>query len=364
MGVRDATDIALSEVCNEIYGAFNAGMNQNQCFIDATGIFDTRYSGAKDRLSNFQNYQHIIPNGGYGRLYNYYAVSDSRNIAPSGWHVPTPTEVSTLISTVGGNVSGGGNLKQVGTIHWLTPNTGATDSYQFGAVGGGQRRDGFFHIKTNAMYKTTVSDSILGLSYDRIDITTSATTAMYGDSVRLIKDDSINTGIMTDNSGYTYKTVKIGNQVWMASNLRGTKYRNGDNIPVVTDNNTWIFLTTGACCSYNNNDAWSYADNYVLPGTTVRIEINNGFDGINYYLYAQAIDTSTGSPIIVNTNVTIYFSYTYYDYGFHGTLTETYQLTIINGNIRTYDYIIDGPLVDYTPTSVSPTNYNGYTYII
>lgn len=351
------------DVVTEIYGD-SSNRSLTELFSAAIGTFDPVYVGSKNSLYNFRNYQHIMPNGGYGRLYNYYAVSDNRNIAPSGWHVPTPTEVSTLISTVGGNVSGGGNLKQVGTIHWLTPNTGATDSYQFGAVGGGQRRDGFFHIKTNAMYKTTVSTSILGLSYDRIDIATSATAAMYGDSVRLIKDDSTNTGIMTDNSGYTYKTVKIGNQVWMASNLRGTKYRNGDNIPVVTDNNTWIFLTTGACCSYNNNDTWSYDDNYVLPGTTVRIEINNGFDGTNYYLYTQALDVSTGSPITVNTNVTIYFTYSYYDYALQTEIPINTLQTIISGNDKTTNTIIGGPLVNYTPTSVSPTNYNNYTYII
>ncbi len=36
----------------------------------------------------------------YGRLYNFYAVVDTRNIAPTGWHVPTNTEWTTLTNYV------------------------------------------------------------------------------------------------------------------------------------------------------------------------------------------------------------------------------------------------------------------------
>ncbi len=59
-------------------------------------------------------------------------------------------------------------------------------------------------------------------------------------------------GIMTDQDGNAYKTIKIGTQTWMAENLRVTKYRNGDPIPNVTDSATWITLTTGAYCNYEN----------------------------------------------------------------------------------------------------------------
>ncbi|MFN9944241.1 MAG: hypothetical protein ACK56I_32705, partial [bacterium] len=43
--------------------------------------------------------------------------------------------------------------------------------------------------------------------------------------------------------GYTYSSVVIGNQEWMAENLRTSKYRNGDAIPNITDNNEWAGLT-------------------------------------------------------------------------------------------------------------------------
>jgi uncharacterized protein (TIGR02145 family) len=59
-------------------------------------------------------------------------------------------------------------------------------------------------------------------------------------------------GTVTDIDGNTYKTVKIGNQLWMAENLKVTKYNNGDIIPNVKDNNSWSNLTSGAWCLYNN----------------------------------------------------------------------------------------------------------------
>ncbi|MFA5032866.1 MAG: fibrobacter succinogenes major paralogous domain-containing protein [bacterium] len=58
---------------------------------------------------------------------------------------------------------------------------------------------------------------------------------------------------MTDKDGNTYKTVKIGNQEWMAENLNVSYYRNGDPIPQVQDANEWSNLSTGAWCYYENN---------------------------------------------------------------------------------------------------------------
>jgi uncharacterized protein (TIGR02145 family) len=66
-------------------------------------------------------------------------------------------------------------------------------------------------------------------------------------------NQSVTYGSMADRDGNTYKTVAIGNQVWMAENLKTTRYRNGDLIPNVTDNSKWIGLTTGAYSWYNND---------------------------------------------------------------------------------------------------------------
>jgi len=60
---------------------------------------------------------------------------------------------------------------------------------------------------------------------------------------------------ITDIDGNVYKTVKIGDQWWMAENLKVTHYRNGDPIKYVTDRDEWYYLTTGAYCYYDNNDS-------------------------------------------------------------------------------------------------------------
>jgi uncharacterized protein (TIGR02145 family) len=59
-------------------------------------------------------------------------------------------------------------------------------------------------------------------------------------------------GTVTDADGNVYQTVKIGNQVWTAEDLRTTKYNDGTAITKVTDSTAWANLTTPAYCYYNN----------------------------------------------------------------------------------------------------------------
>ena len=75
----------------------------------------------------------------YGKIYNWYAVNDSRGLAPTGWHVPSSAEWGTLITCLGGSSVAGGALKETGTIHWASPNAGATNSSGFTALPGGYR---------------------------------------------------------------------------------------------------------------------------------------------------------------------------------------------------------------------------------
>jgi len=63
------------------------------------------------------------------------------------------------------------------------------------------------------------------------------------------------TGTVTDIDGNIYQTVKIGNQWWLAENLRVTKYNNGDIIPNVTGSLDWESLQIGAWVYHNNNPA-------------------------------------------------------------------------------------------------------------
>lgn len=73
------------------------------------------------------------------------------------------------------------------------------------------------------------------------------------------KEKDIKLEPLTDIDGNVYKTVKIGNQVWMAENLRVTHYNTGtgkaDEIPLLSDGNAWSTTNAGAYCYYDNNSA-------------------------------------------------------------------------------------------------------------
>ena len=90
-------------------------------------------------LCNYSNDEAYVST--YGRLYNWYAIQDSRNIAPNGWHVPSDSEWQTLIDFLGGNNVAGGKMKEAGTQHWNSPNTDATNESGFTALPSGARGD-------------------------------------------------------------------------------------------------------------------------------------------------------------------------------------------------------------------------------
>jgi uncharacterized protein (TIGR02145 family) len=77
----------------------------------------------------------------YGKLYNWYAVNDSRGLAPTGWHVPSDAEWTSLTNFLGGFQVAGNAMKEKGTKHWNDPNDGATNSSGYTALPGGSRND-------------------------------------------------------------------------------------------------------------------------------------------------------------------------------------------------------------------------------
>jgi uncharacterized protein (TIGR02145 family) len=93
----------------------------------------------------------------YGRLYNWYAVNDSRNIAPQGWHVPTDEDFIHLVKFLGGDTIAGGKLKEAGTAHWQAPNTAKGNNTGFNALPAGYRNDytgNFYLLENNTMFWT------------------------------------------------------------------------------------------------------------------------------------------------------------------------------------------------------------------
>ncbi len=75
----------------------------------------------------------------YGKLYNWYAVTDPRGLSPEGWHVPSESEWNLLATYLGGKDIAGGELKDIDQALWVTPNIGATNESGFSALPGGFR---------------------------------------------------------------------------------------------------------------------------------------------------------------------------------------------------------------------------------
>jgi len=108
--------------------------------ITDSAAWDNSTSGAYCSMDNSALNSSI-----YGHLYNWYAVNDSRNLCPAGWHVPTDDEWTILIDYLGGEDTAGGKLKEADTTHWHSPNTAATNEIGFTGLPGGCRRyDGLF----------------------------------------------------------------------------------------------------------------------------------------------------------------------------------------------------------------------------
>jgi len=129
----------------------------------------------------------------YGALYNWYVVNTGK-LAPTGWHVPTDSDWTILIDYLGGEDLAGGKLKEIGTNHWKTPNTGATNETGFTALAGGAHYyDEFDDVAIYARFWSVTNYNTYYamfriLSYDDSDIRGYEEPKAYGLSVRCIKD--------------------------------------------------------------------------------------------------------------------------------------------------------------------------------
>jgi uncharacterized protein (TIGR02145 family) len=130
----------------------------------------------------------------YGALYNGYTMDDD-NLCPTGWHVPTDADWTILTDFMGGLDVAGGKLKEVGTAHWESPNTGATNEFGFTALPSGNRSNygGFYDFGRYGYWWSssevgTVVASHRGVRYDGSDVLVGDKDKRFGFSVRCIKD--------------------------------------------------------------------------------------------------------------------------------------------------------------------------------
>lgn len=154
---------------------------------DISGETDPQYwFSYNDDLNN-------IPT--YGRLYTWYTLNDSRNVCPDGWHIPSNNEWTELVNHLGGEFIAGGKLKENGTLHWFSPNEGATNESGFTALPGGMR--GYGGSYGNLGYagnwwssteNTTIESYSWGLSFNNESIYYGGSDKKVGFSIRCLKD--------------------------------------------------------------------------------------------------------------------------------------------------------------------------------
>ena len=208
----------------------------------------------------------------FGYLYNWYAATDVRNIAASGWEVPTISDYQVLADYLGaaGNYLSntvGGKLKVTGLTYWISPNLGATNEVGFNGVGSaGRTLGGFSTLGLNAGFWTRDNPfatlGYLGQLYSNDQKFACVNNNFYpkkdGYSLRLKKITTTlsngQTGTYVGNDGKTYTTICIGTQEWLSQNLTETKYSDLTDIPNVSDQSTWDGLTTGAYCVHDTLD--------------------------------------------------------------------------------------------------------------
>lgn len=131
----------------------------------------------------------------YGKLYNWYAASDPRNVCPAGWHVPTDAEWDTLVTFLGGYQVAGGKMKVPGTAFWQSPNTGATNESGFSALPGGTRGSSgaFYSLGDLGVWWSSSADSSTlawsrGLNYGNANVGGNNYYKEGGFSVRCVRD--------------------------------------------------------------------------------------------------------------------------------------------------------------------------------
>ena len=153
--------------------------------VPTPGDWGLRTSGAWAYYNN-----DISNNSNFGKLYNWYAVSDVRGLCPTGWHVATDADWTSLSANYGTDAVAGKELKA--TALWTSPNTN-TNSSGFGALPGGGRgslnfgdlfNKGFWW--TNTAYSSAAWARRMEFSSNTL-IRYSEDTK-YGFSVRCVKD--------------------------------------------------------------------------------------------------------------------------------------------------------------------------------
>ena len=189
---------------NKSYGTVQIG---NQCWMGQNLNLGTKILGNANQTNNgiIEKYCYNDDENNcniYGGLYQwdeamqYVNTEGVPGICPTGWHLPTDAEWTTLTTYLGGEAVSGGKMKETGTMHWASPNAGATNESGFTALGSGHRNviTGFNSIGGTAGFWSSSQYTATNAWYRDIyyyywNVTQLNGSKTFGFSVRCLKDN-------------------------------------------------------------------------------------------------------------------------------------------------------------------------------
>lgn len=267
--VGHLTGITQNIVQDADGNSYNTVVIGSQEWISENLKTTTFCNGEPIETSLYSIYDNEESNLIYGRLYRRSVITDSRNVCPCEFHVPSEAEWVELIDYLGGPLVAGEKLKSPQL--WNAPNTGTTNSSGFSAFPGGIKSHGFsgseelFQLLGNeGWFWSTTSDQISNYTLMLYRSAAYAYMMFIGaiqqQSIRCVKNNSSissnvlpcpGTPVVRDNSDYTYPTVQIGTQCWMRENLKTRTLNNGMVIPQANTDQEWgTSVGMGHWCYY------------------------------------------------------------------------------------------------------------------
>jgi uncharacterized protein (TIGR02145 family) len=271
VGSIDSIDWSLGDVYIKTEVDVNGGSNyemlsSNQLLSVPYALFAQNSGSGAPGPAGPQGPQGSLPPGTQAGEINYWNGRSWVTIPPGGMGqslimcdgVPTwggclPEVTTTVVTSIfadrascGGTVvSDGGSMVTVrGVVYGNAANPTLSGSYTSNGSGVG-------------MYTSTLNNLTAQTSYYVRAYATNSTGTAYGNEETFITTAvpsfTCGTSIITDADGNTYNTIQIGNQCWMQSNLKVSKYRNGDLIPNGLINANWTAANFDAFAMYNNS---------------------------------------------------------------------------------------------------------------
>jgi uncharacterized protein (TIGR02145 family) len=213
-------------------------------------------------------------NENYGKLYNWYAVTDPRGLAPYGWQIPTRSQYDNLVNGLG--TDPGGKAKDTGLLYWLPPNEGATNESGLTMRGGGYRDNngGFVGGGEVARFWTSTNNDTTTawyatVDYDTTDFLIDVEKKKNGFSVRIVRDP------------YRYLTIGTADDI----EKRRILYFNFDDYGGGGDHINCLYTETGQIYRVLSSDQVSGGLNFdkysLIHSAKVTDNILSWVDGTN-----------------------------------------------------------------------------------